>query len=733
MLVYAQTFKVPHRIATMKKYDSRFLLTPDFGQYLRRAWPGQNTQPKLAFVLLITALACLAAVPARAADAFRPRAVPLVTTDPYFSIWSFADHLTDDVTRHWTGTPQSLESMVRIDGVAYRIMGKTPGEEALPQVGLSVFPTRTVYEFEGAGVHVTLTFLTPLLPHDLDVYSRPVTYLIWEARAVDGRTHAVSVYYANSAQLVVNTDDQTVVWSREKAGDLTVLRMGSEAQAVLAKFGDNVRIDWGYLYAAAPMSTVTASAIASPASQYRAFIDGGALPGEDNASTPVPAGSRRAPLMAFVFDMSQVGAEPVARHLILAYDDQYSIEYFHQRLRPYWRRNGAQSADLLTEAEHDFISLRAESEKFDRELMADLTRVGGAKYAQLAALAYRQSLAAHKLVAAPDGQTPYYFPKENFSCGCISTVDVIYPAAPILLLSNPRLVEASLAPVMDYVKTGKWPYSYAPHDLGFYPIANGRDPQKTESMPVEESGNMLILFAAIAKAEGSPAFAEKYAPILKQWADYLVEKGLDPENQLCTDDFAGHLAHNTNLSIKAILGLGSYAQILEMQGKKDAANVYRTKAEGFAKRWVEMANDGDHYRLAFDKPGTWSQKYNLVWDKILGLNLFPADVARKEIIFYENHLNRNGMPLDSRKTYTKLDWELWTDTMAESPADWEKLISPIYDWVSQSPTRVPLTDWYWTRDGTQVAFQARSVVGGIFIKMLSDPAIWKSWAERARN
>ena len=249
-------------------------------------------------------------------------------------------------------------------------------------------------------------------------------------------------------------------------------------------------------------------------------------------------------------------------------------------------------------------------------------------------------------------------------------------------------------------------------------------------MPVEESGNMLILFAAIAKAEGNPAFAEKYAPILKQWADYLVEKGFDPENQLCTDDFAGHLAHNTNLSIKAILGLGSYAQILDMQGKKDSPGQYRAKAQEFATRWVEMASDGDHYRLAFDKPGTWSQKYNLVWDKILGLNLFPAEVAHKEIAFYENHLNRYGLPLDNRKTYTKLDWEIWTATLAESPQDWEKLISPIYEWVNQSPTRVPLTDWYWTRDGTQVGFQARSVVGGVFIKMLSNPETWKAWSTR---
>jgi len=714
----------------MQKYHRIHCFTGILENYLKRARLKQNGQWILELALLM-ALAWLPAATVSAGEAFQPRAVPLVTNDPYFSIWSFTDHLTDDLTRHWTGAPQSLESMVRIDGVTYRIMGKGVAEEALPQVGLAVFPTRTVYDFEGAGVHITLTFFTALVPRNLEVYSRPVTYLIWEARAVDGHVHAVSVYYANSAQLVVNTEDQAVVWSRAKLGDLTMLRVGTEAQPVLAKSGDNLRIDWGYLYAAAPMSAVTANAIASSSSQHRAFLEEGRLPGEDESDMPRPA--NRAPQMAFVFDLGQVGAEPVSQHLILAYDDLYSIEYFHQRLRPYWRRNGAQAADLLAAAEHDYNSLLTESEQFDGQLMADLTRVGGEKYARLAALAYRQSLAAHKLVAAPDGQTPYYFPKENFSCGCISTVDVIYPAAPVLLLLNPHLVEASLAPVMDYVKAGKWPNAFAPHDLGTYPLANGRDPTKIESMPVEESGNMLILFAAIAKAEGNAAFAEKYAPILKQWADYLVEKGLDPENQLCTDDFAGHLAHNTNLSVKAILGLGAYAQILERQGQNEPANLYRTKAQEFARRWVDMANDGDHYRLAFDKPGTWSQKYNLVWDQILGLNLFPPNVARKEIAFYENHLNRYGVPLDNRKTYTKVDWELWTATLAESPADWEKLISPIYNWVSESPTRVPLTDWYWTRDGAQVGFQARSVVGGIFIKMLSDPAAWKSWADRVRH
>src|SRR6266700_10937 len=148
----------------MQKLVQKHFLTRDWGRSGRGAELEQKTHWKCAFTFL-AALVWLTAAPGRAAEAFQPRAVPLVTTDPYFSIWSFADRLTDDVTRHWTGKPQSLESMIRIDGAVYRIMGKPVEEEALPQVGLAVFPTRTVYEFEGAGVHVMFAFLTPLLPH----------------------------------------------------------------------------------------------------------------------------------------------------------------------------------------------------------------------------------------------------------------------------------------------------------------------------------------------------------------------------------------------------------------------------------------------------------------------------------------------------------------------------------------------------------------------------------------
>jgi hypothetical protein len=215
-----------------------------------------------------------------------------------------------------------------------------------------------------------------------------------------------------------------------------------------------------------------------------------------------------------------------------------------------------------------------------------------------------------------------------------------------------------------------------------------------------------------------------------KWAEYLSEKGLDPENQLSTDDFAGHLAHNANLSIKAILALGAYAQLAGMTGHAQDAARYRKTAQEFAGKWAALAAEGDHYKLAFDKPGTWSQKYNLVWDQLLGLNLFPAEIARQEIAFYLTKQNKYGLPLDNRRDYTKLDWVVWTATLAGNAGDFEKIVAPAWQFANDSASRVPLTDWYDTKTAKQQGFQARSVVGGLFIKMLADPAMWKKYSGR---
>jgi hypothetical protein len=665
----------------------------------------------------------------------RPPAVPLVAHNPYFSIWSMADRLTDQDTKHWTGARQPIAGLARIDGKTYRFMGALPRDvPAMEQVSLAVTPTQTIYTFRADQVTLTVAFFTPAFPKDLDVLSRPVTYLTFSATGEGD--HDLSVLIDVDPVIAVNAPDQAVTWGRSRAPGLAVLNVGSRDQRVLNRSGDDLRIDWGYFRLGIP-DKAGAEFIESHDS-LRSFVSGGELPGADEMDMPRTPREHAAHL-AVALPMGKVSATPVTRHVLLAYTEEYAIEYLGRKLRPYWQRNGMTVEQMLATAENDYPSLEKRGQKFDKELTADLEKAGGKDYAQLAILAYRQTLAAHGLAADIDG-TPMLFPKENFSNGCISTVDVLYPSAPLFLFFNPALVQAQLKPVLEYAALPRWKFPFAPHDLGTYPLADGQvygggELTEENQMPVEESGNLLIMAAAMSREEGNWDFVRQYWPQLTSWAEYLRAKGLDPENQLSTDDFAGHLAHNANLSIKAIEALAAYAQMARGVGNPDVAAEYQKLAADMATQWQSMAIDGDHYKLAFDKPGTWSQKYNLVWDRILDLNLFPAEVRKAEIAFYLRHLNQFGLPLDNRADYTKLDWEIWTATLADKPEPgvqdgFAALMGPIGRWVNQGPSRVPLTDWYMTTSGEQRGFQARSVVGGVYIKALSDKDLAVKWRSR---
>lgn len=665
----------------------------------------------------------------------RPPAVPLIAHNPYFSIWSMNDRLTDGPTRHWTGAEQPLAGLVGIDGKNYRYMGDYPREApAMQQESLEVRATNTIYVFSAAGIKLRLDFFTPAFPQDLDLLSRPVTYLTWDVSSSDGQPHKVDLLLDIDGRIAVDTDDQQVTWGRTETTGLHVLNIGSRDQRVLNRSGDDLRIDWGYFHLAVPASEQASLVESSEA--VHDFLENGTLPASDDMDMPQTPRDRAANL-AVEFPVDVTPGQSASRHVLVSYTEEYAIEYLNRKERPWWQRDNKPVQEMLAEAEQQYTSLVSRGEKYDADLAHDLESVGGPGYRQIALLAYRQTLAAHGLVADLDGK-PMLFAKENFSNGDIATVDVLYPSAPFFLFFNPALLEAQVRPVLEYATLPRWKFPFAPHDLGRYPLADGQEyggGEKTEDdqMPVEESGNLLILGAALGQAQGNWHLAKEFWPQFTKWAQYLREKGLDPENQLSTDDFAGHLAHNANLSIKAIDGLGAYAQMARGLGETATANEYAALAKQMAGKWEQMARDGDHYKLAFDRPGTWSQKYNLVWDQLLDLNLFPASIRETEIAFYLKHLNTYGLPLDNRADYTKLDWEIWTATLAKNPADFNTLVDPIVKWISETPTRVPLTDWYDTKTGKQVGFQARSVVGGVYIKALSDKQLAKSWREKAET
>ena len=594
---------------------------------------------------------------------------------------------------------------------------KVSFDRTAEQKSVSVLPTQTVYTFDCGPVELDVIFTTPLLLDDLVLVSRPVSYLTYQVRSKDEASHNVQLYLEATPQWTVNDDGQPVDFEKIEKEGRFFLKTGTVEQPLLQKKGDNVRIDWGYFYLTGGIDSDAVLNFGDYWTSKEAFQTTGRisdiLPDELSGNM-----TKEMTVLTYSRDLGEVTSEKRAGFIMLGYDDIYSIQYFEKNLKGYWTNDGTVDIfQAFKSAETDYTSIMQRCDDFNRTMMVDAEQAGGKKYAELVALAYRQAISAHKLVKDENG-TLLFLSKENNSNGSIGTVDVTYPSSPLFLLYNPGLVKGLIDPIFYYSESGEWTKPFAAHDVGTYPIANGQT--YGGDMPVEESGNMLILTAAIAEMEGNADYAAQHWEVLTTWTDYLVDEGLNPDNQLCTDDFAGHLAHNANLSIKAIMGIASYGKLASMLAKTDVAEKYLRIAAEMAVEWEKMARDGDHYKLTFDRAGTWSQKYNLVWDRLLRFNIFDSEIARKEMVYYLTQQNKYGLPLDNRATYTKSDWMMWTATLTGDRNDFDALVDLIYKYVDETSSRVPVSDWHDTVTAERMNFKARSVVGGYFMKMLED-------------
>ena len=621
-------------------------------------------------------------------------AVPLVTHTPYFSLWSMDDVPNRTPTCHWTGAEQPLTGILKVGRREYGFLGRT---EALPMrmKSVEVKACSTTYVMESPEVCLTMTFTSPLLLEDLRVLARPITYITLKAEGRHGRPlpECTAVLSADEA-LCLDFPGQCPVETGKAVGrGYEAATLGSGIQEPLNRSGDDVRIDWGRLY----LAVEPAGSVAAGEKQDRVFIQ---------AQIPLEEG--REALFA------------------LAYDEIYALQYFGQNLTPYWKKERETLSGLLETAFAQYQELARRCEDFSNQLWQEAVHTGGERYAQLLLLAYRQVIGGHALCEDPEGRL-LFVSKECFSNGCAATADVSYPSIPLFLRYQPRLVFGMMRPLIRYAASDAWPFDFAPHDAGQFPLLNGQvyssgtDPQ--DQMPVEECGNMLLMTAAATAASGDMSFVNESWELLTTWAGYLRQHGLDPENQLCTDDFAGHLAHNCNLSIKAILGVAAYGRLLHRRGEEAEGERWIEAACSMAREWVERAGNGDGtYRLAFDRPGTFSMKYNAVWDKLLGLRVFPQGVWDKELKSYLTRLNPYGMPLDNRAAYTKSDWMVWVASMMNKE-DFEVMVSTLWDAYDTMPNRVPLGDWYETEDAWQAKyreFQNRTVQGGLFMRLLSE-------------
>lgn len=616
----------------------------------------------------------------------RMPSIPLITVDPYFSVWT--DNINKKPTTHWTAAENNIIGHVCVDGKVYRFLGDDD-KKAMNVVSVDADTFSTTVVYEDAGVRLTAKFTSPMLVTDLYYASRPVSYLKLSYESIDDKEHKLTAKIFVSEELVLNKSGEGRAWSENVDIDgLSCVKIGSGEQKVLWRSGDDVRIDWGYCYLAVNGEAKTGNSV----------IEG----------------------LYAVYAEKEIENDAL---FLFAYDDIESMVYFGENIKAYWKNGGKTIEEAIQEAADEYDVLLEKCNAFSQKLFADATAKGGEKYAELLMLAYRQVMAAHKLVVDKDGNN-LYISKECFSNGCAATVDVTYPSAPMYLLYNTELLKGMLRPIFRYANTDEWKFDFAPHDAGQYPLVNGQvygENALKWQMPVEECGNMIILVSAICKADGDYTFAKENFDILEKWSKYLVKYGKDPEHQLCTDDFAGHLAHNCNLSLKAIMGMTGFAEILKNLGKNDEAEKLLATAKEYADSFIENAENPDgSYRLAYDREGTFSLKYNAVWDKIWNTGLFPEKFFKNEIERYKKEALPYGVPLDSREKYTKSDWLIWAACLADSKEDFEFLAELLWNAYNTMRTRVPMTDWYYADTSEMVGFRHRTVQGGLFIKLMME-------------
>ncbi len=661
-------------------------------------------------------------------DPLRPPAIPLAVRSPYLSTWLTTDNLPGTWPSFWTGRVTAMAGLATIDGTTYVFLGAPALPNTYPfptmrQISVQTTATSSRFVLQQGGVELDITFLSPVEPGDLRRQCMPLSYVSAQLRSVDNKPHKASLYLDISGEWASGNSDTPITWDEQRFGgsggaNLISLTCTPSAPRVFAEA--NEAAEWGTVVWSTPDRPGLTWQIGADAAVRAQVIDKGALLDTVDQRKPRPINDHY-PVFGFNLDLGTVSRKKSAPFVIsIGHVREPAINYLGTPLPPLWKSYYPSWQAMVAAFHADFDDAGERANRLDRKINTDAERAGGKRYAALCSLALRQAYAGTELVSH-NGQ-PWAFLKEISSSGNVSTIDLIYPGMPVLLYADPAYLELLLAPIFDYVENNTYPKTFAPHDLGtHYPNADGHlSGQGEEDMPVEESANMLIMTATLLNrlpAAAATAFAQRHYKFLKQWADYLVGNALDPGFQNQTDDFTGFIGHSVNLALKGIVGIGAMSQVATKANKPTDASGYLATARSYITQWAQKAQDntGNHLKLAYDQPGTWSLKYNGYADRVLGLGLVSPTVAAEEAAWYLSRANTYGVPLDIRHTLTKNDWEMWTAAWLKDHADIRNLlIDSVYEFATTTPSRVPITDWYETVTDRQDGFQARPVVGGFF-------------------
>jgi hypothetical protein len=661
-----------------------------------------------------------------AGAALRPPAVPLAVRDPYVSAWLCATELAGTWATGWDGSPMSVCGLARIDGRTYVWCGDPQlaggGAGRMTQTSLEVTPTRSIFTVEGGGVRLVVEWLSPVEPGDRRLQSVPLALITVTASATDEMTHKVEVCCDVTGEWASWIDTDKITWATSE----TTARHWAVQLAREVPFTErNEMAAWG----SATFSTLpglgTTYQAGESATVRAAFASAGKL--DNTADTRFRAVNDATPVFALASDLGEVANNAALVHWSVGHFEAPAIEYMGQPLDPLWKAYWPTWEAVVDDFLAGASAARSRAASFDAQLTAAAQQAGGSGYAALCALALRQAYGACQLVIGPNGE-PWAFLKEISSDDDVSTVDIIFDSCPVWLRLDPGYLTMLLDPLLSYAASGQWEEGYAPHSLGFWPLAN-RNPAgaSSEPMPVEDSGALLVMAAAYASrvsADTGRSFLAGYEALWTRWADLLVTQLPSPPTQLTTIDFLGESAGNSNLAILGIIGLGAAAQIAGRVGDDATARIRAAQAKTFASQWAGLAMDrsGRHLDADIGSAGTWSDLDNAFWDRSLGTGLVLASVAATQAAWYRSHLDEFGLGVESTTpTLARLDIQFRTAAWLYDYPVGPEMVGILARYVGHTNYLAPLPDTYDPQTGDRGKFynwRARPVVGGIFALLL---------------
>ncbi|KAI0998793.1 Glutaminase A [Podosphaera aphanis] len=621
--------------------------------------------------------------------------------------------------------------LIKVDGISFTWMGVT-GATSVVQESLEYTSTRSTFIMNVVGkISLNVTFISPINPSDYKRQSIIGTYLDLTVVSVDGKNHSVQLYADISAEWVNPTHSHTPVkWNYNITNGVASHKIYQETQVEFNEDYADDSAHWGYWYwSTAATKNMTFQSGADQIVRGKFMQSGKLYNTHDLNYRPIDSNY---PVFAF----GDVGAKPLSVLYSISHVQQNAVMFngIHgiTAIPSLWTSYFRSDYEMI---EFFYKDRKNETGSLDQRILLDSLETGGHDYLTITALSARQAFGAVQLLGT--SKKPYLFLKEISSNGNCQTVDVIYPAIPIFLYLNPDLVKLLLEPLYENQEAGKYPHTYAMHDLGAnYPLAIGHDkgddgkPFPTnlliafahsyhvEEMPLEECGDMIITTLAYAQRTKDIDYLISHYPILKQWVGYLISEALIPAGQLSTDDFQGPLANQTNLALKGIIAIEAMSVIANLTGHDNDWRNFTNVAHDYILRWQSYAvvpGKVPHTSLAYGDKNSYGLLYNLYADRLLGLGLVPQEIYDMQSAFYPTVVQPFGVPLDTRYLTTKSDWQMWAAAIS-SPSTRSMFIYRLASWINNTPTNRAFSDLYHTKTGNfwTARFMARPVVGGHF-------------------